>query len=321
MRDYGKVTEGIQVSALRKIDVGTVAIWRGAGVSGAQLAKLVRAGELVQIRYGIYAKASLVTAAVTDPALAHALQVAGVTARTPGVASHHSAARMRGLALLTKPPDGMVTLTVAPGARVGSYRRAGVIRHAAELPDEHVTTAYGMRATAAARTVIDLARTAPFMDGVVVADSALYERHASKTELRRVLARCARWPGISRARQVADFADGRAESVLESCARVVFRDQGLPPPELQVHITGRDRTMIARVDFLWRKYGVVAEADGLLKYDSGERAIAERKRDRLLQEAGFDVIHFTWQELFADPGRVATRIREAFARAIRLAGS
>lgn len=40
-----------------------------------------------------------------------------------------------------------------------------------------------------------------------------------------------------------------------------------------------------------------------------------------MQEAGFDVIHFTWRELFADPGRVATRIREAFARAIRLAGS
>ena len=104
---------------------------------------------------------------------------------------------------------------------------------------------------------------------VVVADAALYERHASKSELRRVLAGCGRWPGTSRARRVIDFADGLAESVLESCARVLFRDHGLPPPELQVHITGRDRTMIARVDFFWRRYGVVAETDGLLKYDSG----------------------------------------------------
>jgi hypothetical protein len=53
---------------------------------------------------------------------------------------------------------------------------------------------------------------------------------------------------------------------------VLFRDHGLPPPELQVHITGRDRTMIARVDFFWRRHGLVAETDGLLKYDSGERA-------------------------------------------------
>lgn len=302
--------------------MGTAATWRAAGLSGTQLAKLVGTGELVRVRYGVYAKASLVAAAGTEPALGHALQVAGVRGRTrAGVASHHSAALMWGLRLLGKPPDGTVTLTVAPGARVGSYRRASVVRHAAELPDGHVTKLYGLPVTTAARTVIDLARTSPFMDGVVVADSALYERHASRTELRRVLGRCDRWPGISRARHVVDFANGLAESVFESCARVVFRDQGLPAPELQVHITGRDRTMIARVDFFWRAYNVIAEADGLLKYDSGERAIAERKRDRLLQEAGFDVIHFTWQELFGDPSRVAARIREAFARARGRAGS
>ncbi len=152
----------------------------------------------------------------------------------------------------------------------------------------------------------------------MVADAALCERHASKSEFRRVLASCERWPGTSRARQVIDFADGLAESVLESCARVAFSDHGLPPPELQVHITGRDRTMIARVDFFWRRYGVIAETDGLLKYDSGERAIAERRRDRLLLEAGFEVVHVTWQELFSDPARVAGRIREAFRRAERL---
>jgi hypothetical protein len=70
--------------------------------------------------------------------------------------------------------------------------------------------------TTAARTVADIARTTTFMGGVVVADAALYERHASKSELRRVLAGCERWPGTSRARQVTDFADGLAESVLES---------------------------------------------------------------------------------------------------------
>lgn len=85
-----------------------------------------------------------------------------------------------------------------------------------------------------------------------------------------------------------------------------------------MHISGPDRTVIARVDFCWRHYGVIAETDGLLKYDSGDRAIAERRRDRLLQEAGFEVIHVTWQELFSDPARVAGRIRQAFRRAERL---
>jgi very-short-patch-repair endonuclease len=61
-----------------------------------------------------------------------------------------------------------------------------------------------------------------------------------------------------------------------------------------------------------------AETDGLLKYDSGERAIAERRRDRLLPKAGFEVVHVTRQELFGDPARVAGRIQEACRRAERL---
>ena len=81
---------------------------------------------------------------------------------------------------------------------------------------------------------------------------------------------------------------------------------------------GRDGTFIARVDFLWRSFWTVAEADGLLKYNGRDDAIAELRRDRLLREAGHEVVHFTWKELFTEPAGVASRIREAFARAIRL---
>jgi hypothetical protein len=215
-------------------------------------------------------------------------------------------------------PDGGVTFTIPPGVRKGSYSRSDVICHTAELPKAHLTTLYGLPATTAARTVIDLARKSSFMEGVVVADSALYERYTSKTELRRVLAGCAHWPGINRANDVVKFASGLAESPFESCARVAFQEQGLPPPDLQVTIFGQEGTMIARVDFLWREYGVIAESDGLLKYDSGQKAIDERRRDRLLQEAGYEVIHITWKELFTDPARVARRIREAISRQRRL---
>lgn len=315
------MTSGDTSDTLSNIDIGTLATWRAAGLSKRRLYSLVSSGQLVKIRHGAYATSGVLARAETEPGLRHALDVAAAMAARMhiGIASHHSAARLHGLRLLKQPPDGTVTLTVPPGSRAGRYRQdAGVICHAAELPGRHVTKLYGLPVTTAARTVIDIARTATFLEGVVAADSALYERHASKSDLRRVLADCERWRGISRARHVADFADGLAESVLESCARVSFREQGLPAPELQVRITGRDRAVIARVDFLWRRHGVIAETDGLLKYDSGDKAIAERRRDRLLQEAGFEVIHITWQELFGDPGRVAGRIRQAFQRAQRL---
>ncbi len=306
--------------ALSKISIGTAATWRAAGLSKTRLAALVRTGELVRIRHGVYATASIVAKTQADPRLATALRIATVMAAGThkGVASHHSAAQIHGLDLLRKPPDRTVTLTVPPGTRTGPYGRAGVMRHVAELPDEHVTKLHGVPLTTAARTVADIARTTSFMEGVVVADSALRERHTSKTELRSVLARCERWRGISQAREVVHFASPLAESALESCARVFFAEQGLPPPELQVNIVGHDGTSIARVDFFWRKYSTVAEADGLLKYQGRDDAIAELKRDRLLREAGCEVVHFTWQELFSDPARVAARIRAAFDRAVRL---
>lgn len=308
-----------QLNAVRNLDVGTAAAWHAAGLSKDQLDARVRAGDLVKIRYGGYATASAVAAAKADPRLAHALQVAVVLGRTPGgVTSHHSAARMFGIDLLTKPPDETVTLTMPSGTRPGISGRANIVRHRAELPVEQVVKLYGLRVTTAARTVIDIARAATFMEGVVAADSALHQRHTSKTELRRVLASCQRWPGIGLARQVVDFSDGLAESALESCARVVLHKQGLPPPELQVRMVGRAGHFIARVDFCWRRYWTIAEADGLLKYNGREDAIAELKRDRLLREAGYEVVHFTWGELFSDPVGVAARIRTAFDRSVRL---
>jgi hypothetical protein len=309
----------MRTDALSKISIGTAATWRAAGLSETRLARLARSGELVKVRYGVYATAAILARAENDPRIGHAIEVAAATARNKGVASHHSAARLHGLDLLSKPPAGTVTLTVPRGTHTGRHGQAQVIQHVAELPSEHVTKLYGQLATIPARTVADIARTSTFMEGVVIADSALRERHTSKTELRRVLARCERWPGISQARDVVEFATAIAESALESCARVSFREQGLPTPELQVNIVGCDGSFIARVDFLWRAFNTIAEADGLLKYSDRDDAIAELRRDRLLREAGLEVVHFTWKELFADPVRVATRIRAAFDRALRLA--
>jgi predicted transcriptional regulator of viral defense system len=240
------VTEGNRSDAVGKVVVGNVAQWRAAGVSPRRLRGLVSAGELVRIRRGAYATREILAEATTDSALRHALDVAAVrgTRNRKGVASHESAALMWRLSLLKKAADGTVTLTLPPGTRTGSYSSAGIVSHVAELPHDHVTKLYGLPVTTAARTVIDIARGSPFRDGVVVADSALYERRASKTDLRRVLRRCEGWRGIAQARRVVDFASSLAESPLESCARVAFREQGLPAPMVRgraLHLEGAVR--------------------------------------------------------------------------------
>jgi very-short-patch-repair endonuclease len=111
---------------------------------------------------------------------------------------------------------------------------------------------------------------------------------------------------------VVAFSSGRSESVLESCARVIFAEHGLPEPDLQVEISVLEHTY--RVDFYWWEFRTVAEADGLAKYADSGRAISQLKRDQLLRENGRKVVHFTWRQIFYEQERVIAWLREAFAR-------
>jgi very-short-patch-repair endonuclease len=128
-----------------------------------------------------------------------------------------------------------------------------------------------------------------------------------------VIACCSRWPGLERAREVVEFADMRAESALESIARVLFRDYGFPVPDLQVHLGGTVEPL-ARVDFYWRQFRTIAEVDGGLKYSDPERARAQLRRDSDLRAEGFEVVHFDWHDVTQAPARVAALTREAFRR-------
>jgi hypothetical protein len=176
---------------------------------------------------------------------------------------------------------------------------------------EHVTKLFGVRVTTVPRTIVDLARTSPFKAAVVAADSALRADKTTKAELMGVCDTCGQWPGIRQARKVVQFSDGLAESALESCARVVFRELGLAPPALQATIHGD--SFAYRVDFCWAEYRTIAEADGLAKFSSKEDLLAQFRRDRLLRDAGYKVVHFTWRELFETPAAVVARLRTAFA--------
>ena len=309
------VTKSDVMTTLSKNTVATAHGWQKAGVSPKKLRTLARSGDLVRMRQGVYATRSAVEWVGDDPVRAHVLHVMAVRtwAGRDAVASYHSAAVLHRLNVLKPLPDGTVTVTLPSVRRWNRSPSAGAVFHAADLPPEHLTTLYNLPVTTAGRTVIDLARTLPFMDAVVVADSALHAEKATKPELRKILDSCASWPGVRQARRVVEFADERCGSVLESAARVVFDGYGLEPPELQVTIHLPRHAFL--VDFCWQNHRVIAEADGLAKYAGNKELIAQFERDRLLRDAGYKVVHFTWRELFKTPDLVIARIREAFAAA------
>jgi len=309
----GQAALDIRAVLSRLSGVATRPELAAAGVPEAQLRRHLRRGALVTVSRGAYALPEFVASAAGDPAREHALAAAAAARRAGATVSHHSAAVIHGLELLARPAPLGVTLTRSPRGSPSRSDRAGAVVHIADLPPDQVTSRDGIPVTTVARTVIDLARTLPFADGVVVTDSALHAGQAARADLSSVLAACARWPGARRAERVALFSDHRAESALESVARVAFDEHGLPAPKLQAWV-GDDATTAGRADFFWPGHRTVAEADGAAKYASPECAISQPGRDARLRDSGFEVVHFTWHEIMTVPWQVVASLRSAFGR-------
>lgn len=297
----------------------TAAELANAGLSESKINILVERGALTRAARGLYARSGPVKQikATEHGKAAFRIATAVAIVGPEAVGSHADAAAVHELALLTSPKPNSISLSCPLDApRTRWSRRPYINLHMSDLPAEHRTVRYGVPVTSVARTVVDLARTTSLRDGVVVADSALHSQQATKTELYKVLARCVRWPGVAQARRAVDFSDALAESPFESLARLAFDEGGLPPPELQAWVGG-DGMVAGRVDFYWRAHSTIAEADGAIKYGNGNsgRAQHQLQRDADLRRAGFQVVHFTWNQLHINPDQVIQSIRAAFRQA------
>jgi predicted transcriptional regulator of viral defense system len=280
---------------------------RATGQSAGQIRTLARRGAIVPIGRGRYVSSTVSRQFSTVPNSAHVLRSAAALADNGpgGVISHTSAALIHTIDLIGDQP-AEVTITGRAGGRRG--HRNGVHTYANAMPDQHVVSKYGLRVTTPARTVLDLARTLSFAAGVVAADSALHQGLTTVAELLYLAEPYRQRRGGYQAHRVMMFADGLAESPLESLARVAFDEGGLPVPELQARIAAND-DFIGRVDFLWRKYKLIVEVDGETKYDiDPRRARKELLRDKALRRAGYEVIHFSWAEITTQPGQVIAAI-------------
>ncbi len=281
---------------------------RTGGKSSGQVATLVRNGVLVAIGRGIYVPRAVAREFATVPRGDHVLRAATAVAHNrPACAiSHQSAALLHNIDMIGEHVSE-VTITTWSGGRRG--HRHSVHTYSNVMPDSHVTRKFGLPVTTAARTVVDLARTLPYAEGVVAADSALHQGLTTAVELWQLAGEIRLLRGGDRANRVVHFADALAESPLESLARVVFDEGGLPRPELQVRITGANDQFIGRVDFLWRKYRLIVEVDGAAKYhEDPRRARAQLWRDKALRRADYEVLHFDWREVTTGADEVTAAV-------------
>jgi Transcriptional regulator, AbiEi antitoxin len=271
------------------------------GWSDSALSRAVRAGRLVRVRPGHFARGP-----VTPDIAARAAGAACIH----GVISHRSALVLHGLPLvgarpaepeLTVPPGGCVSLT---GAHV----------HRASLPPEHVAVVGDAEVTSVPRTLIDVARHRPTVSAVAAMDAALHAGLVTMDDLDDVLRRCWNWPRIRRAARALRLVDGCSESPLESVSRLVFRWLQVPPPRLQTPIHDQFGRLVGRSDFYWDRPGVLGEADGRGKYDVRDVLIREKQRQEELEVLGLVVVRWGWDDVVSRPRLVKSRLDQAFER-------
>ncbi len=223
-----------------------------------------------------------------------------------------SAARLHGIPVLGN--DEPVTVVLPGGGRPAVKRwPAGVHYRRAQLPQEQVTADHGVRVTRIVRTVVDIARYHGLVDGIVAFDHLLSLPTMSRERATTMLDDLGRLRGSGVAHRALGLADPRAESPLESLARVQILVADLPEVtsvEPQVELLGGR----CRVDLLVNGV-LVVETDGELKYDGStgvapaEQMKRDRERDRALTNAGIPRIHVTYSDLVTVRGGESRFIR------------
>ncbi len=292
--------------------VFTVQQARDSGYTDDEMRARLDSGRWVRVRHGIYRAAGV----VDEFRLATAAALLACHRSDP-VASHRCAAVLLDLPLLDRPC--LPELTLAERSATTSVKGCVIHRERVQ-PGERVVT-QGIRTTNAARTVVDLARTLPFAEAVVVADAALGAVLTTSERLAAAGAAVRGRPSYARIQRVLDFATDRSASPGESLARTMFAEHGLPAPLLaQPIVVGG--LVIAEVEFLWKELRTIGEFDGRVKYlpgnDRGDDVLwKEKLREERLREAGFEVVRMTWAQVTREPHETCRRIRAAFSRQLR----
>jgi hypothetical protein len=239
-----------------------------------------------------------------DVPVTHELRARGATVLLPGaVVTGRSAAVIWGVALAD--PADPVEVTLPPRSHM--VRVEGLVARRAALAATHVVRRHDIPVSTPAATAVRLAAVLQ-RDSAVAAVDQLIHTGAVDLEAVRALATICRGPGSARAREVAQLADGLAESPQETRLRLLIGRSPLPTPVAQYEVWHHGR-FVARTDFAWPEHKVAVEYDGLWHAEPGQFA-RDRRRLNRLQEAGWRVVFVTAADL-RDPVALVARIAAA----------
>ncbi|HEX3812213.1 MAG TPA: hypothetical protein VHX59_05155 [Mycobacteriales bacterium] len=231
------------------------------------------------------------------------IQLALMSAGADLVVVRESAAVLHGFGVLE---DGAIHL--AGDQRKTARTPPGIHIHGYKLPPKDITHVAGVATTTAARTVVDLARSANRLDALAVVDLALRVNACSPEGLAEQALSQRSSRGIVQARRIVDWGDPAAESPMESRARLHLLDSDLPAPAPQWWVRDHHGKPIYRLDLAWPEYRVGLEYDGVDHLDRA-RQRSDIERRAWLTQNGWRILWVTDVDVYRAHVRMVARVR------------
>ena len=209
--------------------------------------------------------------------------------------SHRSAAELWALIPGCSSP---VHVTVPGGGR---RRRRGLAVHRSPAEAE-LTRKRGIPVTKPARTLIDLAETAPRRQLERATDEAVRQRLTTEVQLGQAIGRHPGRPGAAKLKALlGDHQTGTTatENEFEELLIGICDDFGIARPRCQEPVGPY------RPDFLWPDRRLIVEADGWESHGTRKAFEADRRKDAELNALGWTVLRFTHRQMTRDREWVA----------------
>lgn len=267
------------------VDLATV-------VSPRRLAHYVEAGAIVKVCYGVYS--------LSEPDVLGRLEALDMMTGRTIVACMSTAAALHGFD--TESDQRLHVLD--PAIRMRPTQ--GLMVH--QRNGARLVKVHERLVTAPAWTAVEVARTLRRPRALATLDAALYVKACTVDDLRTAVDEQKGRRGIVRVRELVEHADGRAESPMESEARLAFIDGRLPSPELQYDIIDRCGDLW-RADFAWPDAMLVAEYDSMEWHANPSALRHDRMKMARLQECGYTVVPIVVDDVRSRPWDLVARIR------------
>ncbi len=212
------------------------------------------------------------------------------------VACHSTAASLWGFDLRTDDLARREPLQFLGPADLQNRRLSGLQVHSSSLGTGDAVLHRGVWCTPPARTACDVVRLGAPVDGLATLDAALRSGTCAADQLRAAHQDQRGLRGVVRLGRLIPFADGAAESPMESRMRWRFLAAGLPAPRVQVEVADGGRCH--RLDVGWEEELVGAEFDGLEAHMTRQQLAADRDRHNWLTERRWCLLHFTAVDVY-----------------------